>query len=411
MTRCTEVKIEGFKGIQSLNVEPTAINIITGRNNTGKTSFLEAIELSFDPGNISNFGGNIDTLVNIECETATIDTELGDNTSSIEIFEPDERRAREILIDALLQTASKFITWAEERTVADAPELNAIENDLQTIIEDSISPSAIEDIRTESAIVSVNGTEYPYLYPGGTAQVLNRNITEKIRERIAERHDGSDTTLQTTLRNIPAHLPVGLFGEGVQFVGDRPPVVNAVTAIDGRDLTEPPETENGESTAVRIDDIEDILIEHEIVDDLRSFDFDYLVFTDDEGEKYSVPYEFMGDGFKAIVGILWELLDAERTGDVLLLEEPAIHMHPGYVRELVYFLVDIARERDVQLFITTHNNDFIADFFGENITDEERSYLEAEFTLVQMQSDTADVMSYREAEEHLKDLHLDLRGI
>ena len=98
---------------------------------------------------------------------------------------------------------------------------------------------------------------------------------------------------------------------------------------------------------------------------------------------------------------------ADELADVVLLEEPDTHMHPGYVRELVYFLIELAREDDVRLFVTTHDNDF----FVENLTDEERAFLDAEFRLVQMQDDGADVMDDEEAERTLTELKRDLRGL
>ena len=43
-----ELKIENFKGISYLKFSPKKINLIVGRNNTGKTSVLEAIDLLFN---------------------------------------------------------------------------------------------------------------------------------------------------------------------------------------------------------------------------------------------------------------------------------------------------------------------------------------------------------------------------
>ncbi len=166
----------------------------------------------------------------------------------------------------------------------------------------------------------------------------------------------------------------------------------------------------GRDNPIKEDDIGDFLREKEILDNLKSFSLDHLVFDPEDEEKYSVPFDQMGEGFKAIVGILWELLD-DNLPEVVFLEEPDTHMHPGYVRELVYFLIDLAREEDIQLFVTTHNDDFLNDLFVENLTDEEVEFLESEFRLIQMQDGAADVMDYREAEHTLEELMLDLRGL
>jgi len=118
----------------------------------------------------------------------------------------------------------------------------------------------------------------------------------------------------------------------------------------------------------------------------------------------------MGEGFQAIVALLWELLDDDLP-EVVFLEEPTTHMHPGYVREVVFFLIQLAMEEDVQLFVTTHSNDFLNDLFAENLREEEEAFLEEEFRLFQMQDGGAKTLDYREAEHSLEELMLDLRGV
>ena len=43
-----EVGIENFKGIDSIKFKPKLLNVIVGRNNTGKTSIIEAIAMALD---------------------------------------------------------------------------------------------------------------------------------------------------------------------------------------------------------------------------------------------------------------------------------------------------------------------------------------------------------------------------
>jgi Predicted ATP-dependent endonuclease of the OLD family len=43
--KVNEISIENFKGIDSLKFQPRLLNVIVGRNNTGKTSILEAMAL------------------------------------------------------------------------------------------------------------------------------------------------------------------------------------------------------------------------------------------------------------------------------------------------------------------------------------------------------------------------------
>lgn len=408
MTHLEHIEIEGFKGLESLSFEPTGVNVITGRNNTGKTSLLEAIELGLEPHTLETFGEHVDTLVHVEHDQATIGVESAEHTQTITLNQPSEERTREILVEAEVLHVSEFVERMVEITDLDQKILDVVDNQLRAIVADVLTSEITEQAGSEIIVLTINDAEFPFIVPDETVSKLHRDIIEEVYERAYNR-GVPDEYWERASKDLAASQ----FGYRWRpfFMGDSPLPGNVVTTIDSFDLADPPETENGEADAVKIDDIEEFLTEKEIVDDLRSFDLDYLVFEDDQQGKYSVPYEFMGDGFKAIVGLLWTLLDSDSEHNIVLLEEPGSHMHPGYIRELVYFLVGLARTEDIQLFVTTHNNDFISDFFGENLTDEERAFLEEEFTLVQLQDDAADVMSYTEAEEQLTELHLDLRGL
>jgi AAA15 family ATPase/GTPase len=132
-----------------------------------------------------------------------------------------------------------------------------------------------------------------------------------------------------------------------------------------------------------------------------------MVFEED-GEKYQVPYEFMGDGFKTLLGLLWEL--SGEDDDVLLLEEPENHMHPNYVHQFVHWLVDVAEDTGTQLFLTTHDIDFVRSFF-DFVEPSQKAFLSEEFRLLKMDRTLPEVYDYDEAEELSKDLQVDLRGI
>lgn len=411
MARIERVDVEGFKAIRSLSFEPSAINIITGRNNTGKTSLLEAIQVAFDPTSIRTFGPQVDSVLNVDFDRATIHSETSDTSTEVVLYHPDRNRAEDILEEAVIQGFRSLLERLESTSQIDTSIGRTIEDELPEIIADTLDSEVIDGAVERIMIVAIDGTEYEFVHPSGTLSDFFGEVSEKTEAEAIPEEFPDNKLEQDILTGFKLSFGFQRAIERPNFVGQNPPSQEAIVRLDVSDLIDPPQTGNGEVDAVKIDDIEDFLIEKGIVENLRNFDTDYLVFEDTEGEKYSIPYGFMGEGFRGIVGILWQLLDKDISEKVVLIEEPGGRMHPGYVRELVYFLIEIGRASDVQLFITTHNNDFVADFFGENITDEERAFLREEFTLVQLQENAADVMSYEEAEEHLKKLNLDLRGL
>ncbi|WP_337860657.1 AAA family ATPase [Ferroplasma sp.] len=44
----SKISISGFKALQDINFNPDKIHVIIGKNNTGKTSLLEAISFTFN---------------------------------------------------------------------------------------------------------------------------------------------------------------------------------------------------------------------------------------------------------------------------------------------------------------------------------------------------------------------------
>lgn len=424
MTELEHIEIEGFKGIEHVEFEPTDINLITGRNNTGKTSFLESLDLAFQPENIANFDADLSKVVNIHFEKANVWTE----DKHIQLRYPTKREARNYLATALSELLAFSAHW--QRTITsfqnedtypewiDDERLNEALTKSSTHTIRRFSEDLLSNINNICIVIEVDGKSYPYVRFGSQRQEILLTSQEELKDALAE------TFTEFTVDSTPGRLVLKKGASETKSLFFE--IWDNMSIEDGRLLNEPPESSNiltlqsregwidaneisNEENAIKIDDIGDYIKKTGLVENLKTFNLDYLVFEED-GEKYDIPFDFMGDGFKSIVGLLWELMDDDVENEIVLIEEPENHMHPGYVSELVHFLIDLARDEDIQFFITTHDHDFIKDFFAE-MPEEKREYLEDEFSLIKMDDFGADVLNYEDAEHHLRDLHLDLRGI
>ena len=115
MTHITELSIHNFRAIRELTYTPKQINILTGRNNTGKTALLDAIALNV-PGYIDSelenkiVEGPVDFITYGEKSTQILSNlnsvtiypdgnELKKNHSDIltDFFDKDFENIREIL--------------------------------------------------------------------------------------------------------------------------------------------------------------------------------------------------------------------------------------------------------------------------------------------------------------------------
>lgn len=419
MTELEHIEIEGFKGLEHVEFEPSKVNIITGRNNTGKTSVLEAINLLFSPTEVQTFSDNIDNIILEGSNQGEIQAKTLESNIEVDFRESSKEDVVSYLPKILpelirIQTSLLNLGFETETNTT------RIKRELQPIIQRALyektSPRRLEQIGDTLIVVSVNGDEYPYF----SIEALDAEVVDYLQEEINEafleegdrvkKNEGSVIQdLFEKLREVEDMEEPRLGLAVDDAISGNPQNRESVKFI--KSLSKDGVENAGKEDAVKIDDIEDYIKETGILDNLKSFDLDHLVFEDKDGNKYQVTYDFMGDGFRSIVSLLWELMDDDIENKIVLIEEPETHMHPGYIREVVYFLINLAREENVQLFITTHDSDFIDDFFTENLTDEEESYLEDEFSLLRMEEDSAVVEDYETARENLKDLHLDLRGI
>ncbi len=421
MAHVERVSVEGFKTIAELSVEPGQFTVVTGRNNSGKTSLLEAVRLGCEPETmlefqrgadspfVSNSQSGVRDIVNRHNDQVTVQTIIDDRLEELEIQTVSEEKAREtfarVIADGIEQR------YEGEGTLSEAIHKN------QDVNSQHPGPELTEQIRkhvrwgnleASNHLVKISKDEekYSIIDARRTAYNLERNF---VLEKLTSWLDNDE------LKNIGVEVTEG-------ESGDRPAYRYSSTEFDTlpdgtlpshlptKFVTHGTTVDADDDDPVKTDDIGDFLREKGILEDLKTFTLDDLIFDPDDGEKYAVPFDQMGDGFRAIVALLWELLDDDLP-EVVFLEEPTTHMHPGYVREVVYFLIQLAMEEDVQLFVTTHSNDFLNDLFAENLREEEVAFLEEEFKLFQMQDGGAKTLDYREAEESLEELMLDLRGL
>jgi hypothetical protein len=83
-----------------------------------------------------------------------------------------------------------------------------------------------------------------------------------------------------------------------------------------------------------------------------------VLFVDEPSIRQRVPNNDLPSGWRASAGLLSYLSKAE-VGSVCVIEEPETHLHPKLQRRVITEMTRIARERNLQLFISTHSPVFI----------------------------------------------------
>ncbi len=402
MTRVTELSVRDFKAVEEAEVQPGGVNLVVGRNNVGKTSLLEALHLALDPSSISRFDGNLDKIVREGAEEATVDVtvdgddDVDDRLLAIERQDRDHAYSRFIsdIIDGIWEIAKEI----EERGLG----INIKQGELEP--EDIKHRVEFVDTRRQTSVV--DGTRY-------ISERYSNLVDNKTAEVVRNTMSGSTNKTQSEMSRVVGFVPSwggrGVTG-GKGYQGHNFDTLTTTRFVSDPGITDDTPDPSADGAAIRRSRIEDFLIDNAIVDGLVDFSFDRLVFEDGD-KREEIPYDFMGSGFKTLVGILWELYDQDADTEVLIIEEPAVHMHPGYVNEFTQQLLQVARQEEVQLFVTTHREDLIESFFAPPTERAHDDYLREEFQVIQLTELLTKQLDYEQAETELDELNTDLRGI
>jgi AAA15 family ATPase/GTPase len=138
-------------------------------------------------------------------------------------------------------------------------------------------------------------------------------------------------------------------------------------------------------------------------DDIREAEDNLFVFI----KKFVKPFpvESMGDGFISLLALLAAVSIAE--DGIMLMEEPEMHLHPGFMALVTQHVIDTANRGKAQYVISTHSSDLVELLLKapENLVSFIRMYRIKEKAEIDYE-----VLSGKEANEELKELKMDLRG-
>lgn len=400
--RLENLIIKNFKGIDSLEFKPKSINLIVGKNNTGKTSILESIDLLFNPQHIrQHYNRHFSKLINVLSEYSEIKGTLKDKETIVKFKKPDmqlissefKNRLVEVLKVDVIKTGMAF---TEE-----------IEREINEILKTALDDEMLSELSKETVLLVADKKEETY----SSLTIKMFNVSQKISELVSKNlHKKFHIKLdKRSILNFS--IPQAIVGFPVS-IGREDETSNVICMAS---LKLSGQEEIGSEEAIKIHEIEERIKEYKLLNNLEKFDLNFLLFK--YGEKTeAIPYDFMGDGFKSMVGFLWKL-PSDVKNKIVLLEEPETKMHPGYIKQLIQFIIKFSKETGTQFFITSHSIDFIELFLEEDLSEKEKDYLEKEFLLLRMEKDQDTnaivpyISKYEEAKSEKNQLFMDLRGL
>lgn len=411
--RISTIKIKNFKGISSLEFNPKRINLIIGKNNTGKTSLIEAINLLFNPNETNRlYPNHLQNIIKSGSEHSELFVTANNKKIDLKIKKADELETiyafKNDLIDSLVKNLSNT-KYSTEIIKAIKDEL---EKELTELIDPELKSMLIKDSITLFKDENEKKVYYSLKHPLYQLTLSKlESIYDKILKHLKNRLDLEEDVIG--FKFLRYALYYALHDLAITQISDKKDVVLIKNLIQGieRNIS----IEKNEKAVERIHEIELIIKEHNLIGGLERLDSSTLFKSSGDGQIVSVPFSFLGDGFKALVGLLWRISSKDMNNKIVLLDEPEIHMHPGYILELIKFILKFSKEFGIQFFIVTHNIDFIDFLFSGNFLKEEQEYLEKELLILGMgklkDSTISKALNYKEAKDTRDQLLLDLRGV
>lgn len=303
------IEINKFRGIQKLEVSDFSnINLIVGDNNSGKTTFLEAIQLLFAKPQLSS----VKSVVNLR---TILSSNSSFYTSFVKMFNKEQDR------DFL-----EFDICARSNNGPLAFELNGCEK--------TISGEEALQISTLSAHQKAQYKKATTIIPETAKVFTGRIITQTGKKPVEKevRCTSLDNVISGSIEKKEVHY-IPSFGhlryDLLQNIVDNPEykklAIDILRQFDGS--------------------IADICY-------TKADDGTYLesIITKDGA---NMPFSVYGDGIKKILYILNKLFDA--TDSILLIDEIETGLHKKYYDILFPVVFALASKLNVQLFIATHS--------------------------------------------------------
>ena len=304
------IEINQFRGIQQLTISDFSnINLIVGDNNSGKTTFLEAIQLLFAKSQLSSIKNVINQRTVLNPNNNSF------YTSFIKMFNIEENKGQ-----------LEFDIYAESNKGPLRFELRGNEKSISG--EDALSLSTLS-VREKAQY------KRPSAYIPETAKVFTGSIITQTGNKTVEK--------EIRCTSLDNGSPGPMTENQVHYI----PSFGQLRYDLLQNIVDNPEYKKLAIDILRQfdDSIADICY-------TKADDGTYLesIITKN---GVNMPFSVYGDGIKKILYILNKLFDA--TDSILMIDEIETGLHKKYYDTLFPVVFALASKLNVQLFIATHS--------------------------------------------------------
>lgn len=356
------LEIRNYRNIEHLQIEKLGrVNLLTGKNNTGKSSILEALSIYASGGNmrwifelLKNRNEFIETGLlgrRIKRDNGIEDSDLTQTNqeSTSNLFFNRNNQVSEkncIFIGEKIQNPDLHITYQPNSiSIFNRIEFHYYRNLQETTSRNepvlATYSTTSFDTKTQEALETISGNILPSLYitkPRGENAHVGRIY--RFHQNIQSQDDATSFN-QANYKYITA-------GSGLN--GNQ----NQVNAQDWDNVA----LSEKENNVIKILQIIDPNIQR--LNFIQGAGFERIPVVKLKNQDKPVPLKSMGDGVNRLLGIALALVNAE--GGYFFIDEVENGLHYGVQEQLWKIVFHLAAALNVQVFATTHSSDCIGAF-------------------------------------------------
>ncbi len=334
------VRIAGFRGLENLEVELEKTTVLTGMNNTGKTSFLKALQIAL--GNRQFISQDDFFIKNNSCiEKITIDVlivPVGADGKQTEDFTEDW----EVLLTTDRIRTDGINSFLPLRTTVT---FDAIKNSYkvqQTILKDwpDFKTVAIDWFNSDKGNkTTFRFDELPFFYMDAQRDILeDTKLRSSYLGKMLSKIEYSDDAIEDIEQQIEALNEKAVNSSDI-LSNIKETLKDLDSALDNR------------SSGIEITPF---------TKKIRDLNKGLTIYYGDSQDSFSMEYHGMGTRswsslltLKSFIGLLTSNAEQEKTVffPILAIEEPEAHLHPNAQKQLYSQINSIAGQK----IISTHS--------------------------------------------------------
>lgn len=356
-----EIQINNYKSVEQANLEIGEYNTIIGKNNSGKSAVIDLLS-DYRLIILSRSIGEPELKIDENWIRKRLLGKKSQGNISIRLnYKLDDHEYEELL--SHIHTKND-VTESKINELRDDGAFRTLEHLLVLHPDEIISKSIYRsEYRGEMKKIAYMGT-------GGRRKIINFSKIPGLN--YSTTRAGSTLHAPTPLDSfLKKSLRSWHFVDAFRVPDNELPFKNTLDLEEnGRNLAQVLKTVRDEPTE-KFEKIEqkysDIM---EGVTGLRvpgRGEKDITVEVDEKRLDAAFDLSDISSGSKEILVLITQIVLSEDESDLLLIEEPELHLHPGAERDLLELLLEVANEGKPRVFITTHSEQFVNETKTQNI--------------------------------------------